>query len=142
MRILHLAKYYWPRTGGRERVVRDLAEGAAELGHTVSIVAVETLMGRKGYRGHRTAIRRQLSFGTLGDQELAPGYLAAAWRGADIVHLHHPHPLADLATVLRPRRTRLIVRRLEDASIERTRAELPQVSLAHEHQRYALTALV
>ena len=28
MRILHLAKYYWPRSGGMERVVADLADGA------------------------------------------------------------------------------------------------------------------
>jgi hypothetical protein len=33
MRILHLAKYYWPRSGGMERVVQTLAEGAANLGH-------------------------------------------------------------------------------------------------------------
>ena len=41
MRILHLAKYYWPRSGGMERVVQGLAEGAANLGHQVEVVAVE-----------------------------------------------------------------------------------------------------
>ena len=45
MRILHLAKYYWPRSGGMERVVQDLAEGAAALGHEVSVVAVESRVG-------------------------------------------------------------------------------------------------
>ena len=47
MRILHLAKYYWPRSGGMERVVQGLAEGAAALGHQVEVVAVETV-GRAG----------------------------------------------------------------------------------------------
>ena len=43
MRILHLAKYYWPLTGGMERVVQSLAEGAANLGHQVEVVAVSRL---------------------------------------------------------------------------------------------------
>ena len=37
MRILHLAKYYWPRSGGMERVVQTLVEGAANLGHQVEV---------------------------------------------------------------------------------------------------------
>jgi rhamnosyl/mannosyltransferase len=115
MKILHLAKYYWPRSGGMERVVQDLAEGSADLGHDVRVVAVEKLLGQRGGRGPGTTVRRVLSVGALGQQELAPGYLAAAWRGADIVHLHHPHPLADVATMLRLRRTRLVITHHGDA---------------------------
>lgn len=101
MRILHLAKYYWPHSGGMERVVQDLAEGAAELGHEVAVVAVESrLPGPKGERQRSTVIRA-FSFGELGFAEIAPGYLLASLRGADIIHLHHPHPLADVASLLR-----------------------------------------
>ena len=115
MKILHLAKYYWPRSGGMERVVQDLAEGAAELGHDVHVVAVEKLLGQRGAQRRGATMRRVLSVGALGQQELAPGYLAAAWRGADVVHLHHPHPLADVATLLRLRRTRLVITHHGDA---------------------------
>src|SRR5512139_3946124 len=101
MRILHLAKYYWPHSGGMERVVQDLAEGAAELGHEVAVVAVESLLGgAKGTRQRSTVIRA-FSFGELGFAEIAPGYLLAALRSADIIHVHHPHPLADVASLLR-----------------------------------------
>ena len=126
MRVLHLAKYFWPRSGGMERVVQDLAEGGAELGLEVQVVAVETLVGPHGGRARGTKLRRVTSFGALGQQELAPGYLAAAWRAADIVHLHHPHPLADVAAVLRPRRTRLVVTHHSDAgpSLDRHLARL------------------
>ena len=62
MKILHLAKYYWPRSGGMERVVQDLAEGAAELGHDVHVVAVEKLLGQRGaQRGAGKATRSQRS---------------------------------------------------------------------------------
>jgi glycosyltransferase involved in cell wall biosynthesis len=109
MRILHLSRYYWPRSGGRERVVEDLAEGAAALGHEVEVVAVQSSGEGDGPGRHRSHVTRVFSFGTLGSQDFAPGYLAAAWHRADIIHVHHPHPLADLAVMLRAMRTPLVV---------------------------------
>ena len=114
MRILHLAKYYWPRSGGMERVVQDLAEGAAALGHDVSVVAVESRIGGRVGGRQRSTVTRVFSFGALGSEEIAPGYLTAARRRADIIHLHHPHPLADLAGMLRSRRTPLVVTQHQD----------------------------
>ena len=116
MRILHLAKYYWPRSGGMERVVQGLAEGAAALGHEVEVVAVETPLSptRDSGRG-RSGVTRAFSFGALGSQEIAPGYIAAAWKRADVIHVHHPHPLADVACLLRARRTPVVVTQHADA---------------------------
>lgn len=116
MRILHLAKYYWPRSGGMERVVQGLAEGAADLGHQVEVVAVETI-GRAGTPGRqRSSVTRAFSLAALGSQEIAPGYIAAAWKAADIIHVHHPHPLADVACLLRARRTPVVVTQHADSS--------------------------
>src|SRR3954462_6170418 len=115
MRILHLAKYYWPRSGGMERVVQTLAEGAANLGHQVEVVAVESLGRRGESRRHRSLVTRAFSFAALGSQEIAPGYIAAAWKRADIIHVHHPHPLADLACLLRARRTPVVVTQHADS---------------------------
>ncbi len=109
MRILYLAKYYWPHSGGMERVVQDLAEGAAELGHDAEVLAVERQLRPRAGNRSRSRVTRAFSLGNLGSQELAPGYLAAAWRRADVIHLHHPHALADLAWLLRGRRTPLVV---------------------------------
>lgn len=118
MRILHLAKYYWPRSGGMERVVQGLAEGAAALGHDVQVVAVETLGGSRDPGRQRSSVRRAFSFGALGSQEIAPGYVAAAWKRADIIHVHHPHPLADVACLLRAGRTPVVVTQHADARRE------------------------
>ncbi len=115
MRILQLAKYYWPRSGGMERVVQDLAEGEAQLGHEVSVVAVESRAPGGPASRQRSTVTRVFSFGALGSQEIAPGYLHAARRRADILHLHHPHPLADVACLLRGRRTPLVVTQHGDA---------------------------
>src|SRR5690349_12539958 len=115
MRILHLAKYYWPRSGGMERVVQGLAEGAAKLGHQVQVVAVETF-GRSHDAGRqRSSVIRSMSFGAVGSQEIAPGYLAAVWRRADIIHVHHPHSLAEFACRLRAGRTPVVVTQHADS---------------------------
>jgi len=115
MRILHLAKYYWPRSGGMERVVQGLAEGAASLGHQVEVVAVETI-GRTGKPSRqRSSVTRAFSLAALGTQEIAPGYIAAAWKRADIIHVHHPHPLADVACLLRAGRTPVVVTQHADS---------------------------
>ena len=116
MRILHLSRYYWPRSGGRERVVQDLAEGAAELGHEVEVVAVQSSTRGERRGRHQSEVTRVFSFGTLGSQDFAPGYLAAAWHRADIIHVHHPHTLADVAVFLRARRTPFVVTQHADQS--------------------------
>jgi len=96
-----------------ERVVQDLAEGAAAAGHEVSVVAVESRIGGR-VGGQRSTVTRVFSFGALGSEEIAPGYLTAARRRADVIHLHHPHPLADVASLLRSRRTPLVVTQHQD----------------------------
>jgi rhamnosyl/mannosyltransferase len=122
MRILHLAKYYWPHSGGMERVVQDLAEGAATLGHEVEVVAYATERRRGEGRRQRSHITRVWSLGAVGSQELAPGYLKAAWRQADVVHLHHPHPLADFVALARFRRTPLVITQHAD-----TKGKIPRM---------------
>jgi len=114
MRILHLAKYYWPRAGGMERVVQSLAEGSAALGHDVQVVAVQPL-GRPGPRRGQSSVTRVFSFGQLGAQEIAPGYITGVWQKADIIHVHHPHPLADVAYMLRPGSAPVVVTHHSDA---------------------------
>ncbi|MBK6495077.1 MAG: glycosyltransferase [Gemmatimonadetes bacterium] len=109
MRILHLAKYYWPRSGGMERVVQGLAEGAAERGHEAEVISVTAFGDAPPGQRRRAAVTRAWSFAPVGSQELAPTYLAAAWRRADIIHLHHPNSLADVAYALRPSLAPLVV---------------------------------
>ena len=109
MRILHLAKYYWPRSGGMERVVQGLAEGAAERGHEAEVVAVTSFGDPRPGQRRRAAVTRAWSFAPVGSQELAPGYVRAAWKRADVIHLHHPNSLADIAYMLRPSLAPLVV---------------------------------
>ncbi len=126
MRILHLSKFYPPDPGGLERVVAHLAEGAAKRGHEVRVVAA-TGSGWLRDRGKRVTepprqgvvVIRLPTRGVLWSQPIARGYLAAARWPADVVYVHHPHPLADLAVALSPRRPTIV---LHHSDVQRQRA--------------------
>lgn len=129
MRILHLAKFYPPDPGGIEHVVAALAEGAAERGHQVRVVCAAG-SSWEGIRGTGKAERRRRgvevvrlpTHGVVWSQPIAPGYLSAARWPADIVYVHHPHPLADQAVLLSPKRSTLV---LHHSDVQRQRLILP-----------------
>jgi rhamnosyl/mannosyltransferase len=126
MKILHLSKFYPPDPGGLEQVVARLAEGAAQRGHEVRVIAATgsswirdpgkriTEPPRRG-----VVIVRMPTHGVYWSQPFAPGYVAASRWPADVVYVHHPHPLADLAVMLGPRRPTVI---LHHADVQRQQA--------------------
>jgi rhamnosyl/mannosyltransferase len=115
LRILHLSKFYPPDPGGLEQVVAQLAEGAGRAGHEVRVVAAtgSAWARNPGERvteppRHNVALVRLPTRGIFWSQPVVPGYIAAARGPADVVHVHHPHPLADLAVWLGPRRPMVV----------------------------------
>ncbi len=126
MKILHLSKFYPPDPGGLEQVVAHLAEGAAKRGHEVRVIAA-TGSGWVRNPGKRitepprrgVVVVRMPTHGVFWSQPFAPGYVAASRWPADVVYVHHPHPLADLAVMLGPRRPTVI---LHHSDVQRQRA--------------------
>lgn len=110
MRILTLGKFYHPHHGGIERLLSTWCEGfvkrGAEVDCAVANHGVRTVHDVvNGVRVHRFA-----SFGMALSTSLAPGYLSAGMRfKADLVHVHFPNPLADLATFLIPARVPVVL---------------------------------
>ncbi len=107
MRILHLSKFYPPDPGGLEHVVASVAEGAAAAGHEVRVVCA---CGSR-WKGHAArepgmsvrngvTVIRLPTFGILWSQPVTPMYLSAARWKSDVVYVHRPHPLADVAATL------------------------------------------
>lgn len=98
MRVLHVYKDYAPILGGIENHIRALAEAQARDGHDVRVL-VTRRSGQaptedlKGVRVERVA-----SLGTVASTPLSPALFNRA-RGADadLVHVHSPYPVAELA---------------------------------------------
>lgn len=109
MRILVLGKYYPPYYGGIETLTRSLCEGFARLGGEVTCVVandqprtvIESIQGVR--------VERCARFGSALSVPACPRYLTAARRPVDILHLHFPNPLADLAMWFGRRTTPLVV---------------------------------
>jgi glycosyltransferase involved in cell wall biosynthesis len=105
LRVLHVGKFYPPEyRGGLESVVVALSDELISRGWEVT--AVVAAAGGRGttetYRGARVV--RAYSLGTLLSQPVAPGFAGAVRREAgDILHLHHPNPLGDLAVLAESR---------------------------------------
>lgn len=116
MKILELGKFYPPERGGIETLLKAWAEGFVKRGMEVDCVVAHgpqtpgsrwrTLREVKaGVRVHRLPSPQEL-FGV----SLCPAYLGAARRfRPDLVHAHFPNPLADLACLLMPRRTPVVL---------------------------------
>lgn len=101
MHVLGVGKFYPPEYfGGLESAVVALHAELLRRGVAVTCVvsAVRGAGGVSDVDGVRVV--RARSLGTLFSQPLAPGFPAAVRREAgDVVHLHHPNPLGDLAAL-------------------------------------------
>lgn len=94
-RLLHLYKAYFPTLGGIENHIRMLAEAQAAAGDEVQVL-VAGPAGDKSLNGVR--VRRFPAPVTLASTPLSPGlWRAVADTRADLVHVHTPYPLAEMA---------------------------------------------
>ena len=109
MRILVLGKYYPPYRGGIETLTRDWCEGFVGRGGTVTCVVAHDRPRTVVEHCQGVRLERCARYGTVLSTALCPRYLAAARRPADLIQLHFPNPLADLAMVLGRRHVPLVV---------------------------------
>lgn len=102
LRVLQLNKYYFPHIGGIERVVQQVAEGLAEETQMTVLVSAEdkkyheeTMNGVKLIR-----LPRHIRFGSMPISFSVFGTLRKLAKEQDVIHLHMPFPIGDLACLL------------------------------------------
>lgn len=123
MRVVQVGKFYPPEyLGGLETVVVNLNTELVRRGIGVTAV-VSAVRGRGGadpYQGVRVV--RARSYGTVLSQPITPALPRLVRESpGDLVHLHHPNPLGDLA-VLGDRRPLVIT---QHSDVVRQRALAP-----------------
>lgn len=106
IKVVQTNKAYFPHVGGIETIITNLAEGLQDLeGVSVEVLACKRHLS---WRRSRSVIRNVNvtlvpSFGTVSSLPISPSYMLELGRlGGDILHIHEPFPLADLALVLLP----------------------------------------
>lgn len=102
LRVLQVNKYYTPHIGGIERVVQQIAEGLAKETEMTVLVSAEDRKYHEETRNGVTLIRlpRHIKFGSMPISFGLFGKLRKLAKEQDVIHLHMPFPMGDLACLL------------------------------------------
>lgn len=96
MNVLEVSKFYYPEYGGLESVVRTAAEGVAERGHDVRVLATVPQGRGHSHTVSDIPVTKTSSLGQVLSVPLTPTFplrLRRAVRSADVVHYHIPNPV-------------------------------------------------
>lgn len=116
MKILHFSKFYPPFFGGIEKVAYDLVEGSLSAGHQVDVLC----FSHEGRGSIETDVRgciivRSSVFATVASTPLSLGNLFDFIKligkedEYDVIHVHLPNPLANLAIFLARPRAKIVL---------------------------------
>ena len=111
LRVLQVNKLYYPAIGGIERVVQQIAEGLSEEVDMHVLVCSDTIQYKKEILNgvHITRLPKLFQFGSL---PVPLGFnmtLRHFSKTKDIIHLHMPFPLGDIACLLSGFKGKIIV---------------------------------
>jgi len=112
MKILQFGKYYPPQIGGIEKVIQELTEGLNEAGLHSDVLCSEAgsktrIDEKDGYKIIR--VGRLFHFAGTAISIKLIIWLWKLRNKYDIIHLHHPDPMATLAWLLVRPKAKLII---------------------------------
>ncbi len=112
MKILHIYKDYAPVLGGIENHVRVLAEAGAARGHDVTVLVAS--LDRRTCRETMNGVQviKTSRWINISSAPISPAMFREArnlGQTADIVHLHFPYPLGELAYLFSGSRAKTII---------------------------------
>ena len=111
MKILQLGKFY-PIRGGVEKVMLDLTTGLSAAGVSCDMLCATTEEAGVFPVGDRGRVIAVKAWGKVAATMIAPamiGWLRAHRNEYDLIHIHHPDPMAALALRLSGYRGRVIL---------------------------------
>ena len=103
MRILQVGKYYCPVVGGMESVIRDLAEGLHLRKVETEVLCANNSMAHQDSIVAGVNVSRCSRWGVIAGTAISPDMIWSLTKrinSYDIVHIHHPNPIATLALLL------------------------------------------
>ena len=114
IRILEVNKAYYPHVGGIESLVRQYSEKLSEIENTETEVLVcrENIGKTFSERINGIHVTRAGSLGTYFSCPVSFSFIKLfkqMSRSADVVHIHMPFPLADLAVLLSGYKGRVVI---------------------------------
>ncbi|MBB5022584.1 glycosyltransferase [Desulfurispira natronophila] len=112
MRILQLGKYYPPDIGGIESLVMHLTEELNRRGIRSDVLCARKKIGSVTERSRGYQIWRTSSLGTFFSTAISPAMILRLKKVSthyNVIHIHHPDPMANLALFLVKPKCHLVV---------------------------------
>ena len=112
MKILHIGKFYPPYFGGIEKVSFDLVEGINDSENTVDVLCSNHEKNGHHFSDETYQIYRVKTIGILAATPISIGFASLLKRiqnEYDIIHVHLPNPLANLAVFLTRPKCKIIL---------------------------------
>jgi rhamnosyl/mannosyltransferase len=112
MNILHIYKDYYPVLGGIENHVRVLAEAGVARGHDVSVLVTSRDRHTRREELNGVQLIKTSRWINVSSAPISPAMFVEARklaRTADIIHLHFPYPLGELARLFSGARAKTII---------------------------------
>ena len=103
MKILQLGKFYPPHYGGIQEVMYNLTEGLNERGIKCDVLCSNMTNEYKEETINNYKVYRTASLGLAASTSISPQMifkLREIISGYDIIHIHHPDPMANVALLL------------------------------------------
>src|SRR5512142_3096074 len=100
MNILHIYKDYYPVLGGIENHVRVLAEAGVARGHEVTVLVTSRDRHTRREEFNGVKLIKTSRWINISSAPISPAMFFQArklGRAADIIHLHFPYPLGEMA---------------------------------------------
>jgi rhamnosyl/mannosyltransferase len=112
MKILQLGKYYPPDCGGIETVMFDITEGLNERGIKCDVLCSNSKNEYKEESRNGYKIYRVKSYGKIASTSIAPQMIFKLRKiigDYDVIHIHFPDPMANIALMLSNHKNKKIV---------------------------------
>lgn len=102
IKVLQINKLYYPTTGGIEKTVQQLSEGLSKTTRISVLVCSEKNRTQKEVI-NGVSVTRAASLGVIASMPISFRFISLfkkMSKNQDIIHIHMPFPLADLAYIL------------------------------------------
>ena len=113
MKVLHVGKFFFPEVGGMESVLFDLVEGLNQSGVCADVLcANRSALGVEEYLPGGYTVTRSSTVATVASTSVCPGMPASLRRLApnyDVIHVHLPNPMANLALLFAGYRGKVVL---------------------------------
>lgn len=112
MKILHLSKFYKPYSGGIEQVVADICDGCNSEGIESAVLCVNHDNHNEVYYVNGVKVYSYKSNLHFASADISLGYINGLKEiidGFDLLHIHLPNPLANLAAFVANKKNKKII---------------------------------